>query len=291
MERRAGFTLLEIMLAITIFGLVLTTIYGTFARTLRSRDLAGERAEITRTGRTAVVRLADEIASAFYPQPRPAGALFRSLALGTESVPLDALVFSALSTRQGPGDLPLSDQRVISYFFPQRDEGMGRRRERDLASDDVVDFFAAFGPERPPVPGTTPKRLLRREAVMGGEDAIDAAPATLFLDGVASLDLRFSNGSEWLERWDSEDRATARLPRAVAIDLALYDASGEVHHFATAVDLPLASPGARSSGLAGGAAAGSGTRSGEAGLGSKVRSGPTGAAAPSRRAPAEGEAR
>ena len=39
----------------------------------------------------------------------------------------------------------------------------------------------------------------------------------------------------------AEDTANyRRLPRAVAIDLALYDAAGEVHHFATSVDLPLA---------------------------------------------------
>ncbi len=48
----------------------------------------------------------------------------------------------------------------------------------------------------------------------------------------------FFDGRDWQETWDSEER-NARLPRAVGIDLALYDPSGGIHHFTTAVDLPL----------------------------------------------------
>jgi hypothetical protein len=115
----------------------------------------------------------------------------------------------------------------------------------------VEDFFAAFGPRRTPRNGETPERLLRREAIMASRDALDAAPATAFLDDVASLDFRFHDGTDWVDEWDSEDQTSfARLPRAVAIDLALYDAQGEIHHFITSVDLALADarPAPRASG-------------------------------------------
>src|ERR1700692_141360 len=97
--RRRGFTLLEVMLAVTILGIVATTIYGTFSRTLRSKGLAEERMDVMRTGRSAVERMSEELASAFYPAPAVPGAVFRSLKTGTETVPLDAIVFSSLSTR------------------------------------------------------------------------------------------------------------------------------------------------------------------------------------------------
>lgn len=250
---RRGFTLLEVMMAVTIFGIVALTVYGTFARTLRSKQLAEDQAELTQEGRSAVARIADELASAYYPE-QPAGiAIFRSLSGGTEEMPLDSILFTALSSRPAGAAGRDSDQRVISYFFPQRrDRGRDRGAERDgargpataeLRGDEAEDFFAAFGPRRPPPLGVKPERLLRREAIMSSRDALEAATPTAFLDDVASLALRFHNGTEWLPAWDSEDRTNYRpLPRAVAIDLGLYDATGEIHHFITAVDVALAEP-------------------------------------------------
>ena len=239
-RRRAGFTLLEVMVALTICGVVLTAVYGTFSRTLRSKGIAEERAEITRTGRNAVGRMADELASAYYPDGEVPGAIFRGLPGGTESAPLDAVIFSTLSIRPATASGADSDQRVISYFFPQRRRDGASTRMAEGDDEDIEDFFAAFGRPQPPRAGVSFERLLRREGPLT-ESTLDLAPATAFADNVASLRLRFSDGVEWLPGWDSEDAANyRRLPRAVAIDLGLYDAAGEIHHFATSVDLPLA---------------------------------------------------
>jgi prepilin-type N-terminal cleavage/methylation domain-containing protein len=261
MKRPRGFTLLEIMLALGIFGIVAVTLYGTFARTLRSKGLAERRAEVTRVGRAAVGRMADEIASAYCPASlMPTGdVLFRVLPGGTEDAPLDSLVFTALSSRPAGLDGRGTDQRFLAYFFPRERSGLRRagktqnaaaegdeaisrpanRGGRDLRADDADDFFAAFGPTHPPVLGTEPHRLLRREATMIQRDTIDAARATVFVEDVASLAFQFYDGTEWRDVWDSADPNSRRLPRAVRIDLALYDEAGDVHHFATAVDLPL----------------------------------------------------
>jgi len=283
--RRRGFTLLEMMMAVTIFGIVALTVYGTFARTLRSKTIAEGDAELMQTGRSAVARMADEIASAFYPRPPLFAAAdygsiasltwFRSLQGGTETMPLDSIVFTALSARPAGAAGRDSDQRIISYFFPLGHAGLGRDDGATHGgaargsgpstggpalnassiggrpTDEAEDFFAAFGPQPTPPPGTTPERLLRREAIMSSQDALDAAVATTFLENVASLDFRFYNGNEWLEAWDSQDTVNYRpLPRAVAIDLGLYDTAGQIHHFTTAVDVALADtlPGPRSSG-------------------------------------------
>jgi prepilin-type N-terminal cleavage/methylation domain-containing protein len=256
-RRREGFTLIEIMLALAIFGLVTVTLYGTFARTLRSKALAERRAEVTRLGRAAVGRMADEIGSAYYPANLRGAAIFRILKSGTEDAPLDSLVFTALSARPAGMDGRGTDQRMIAYFFPRDRSGLRRdtrtsesaaedsperpsnRGGSDLLADDAEDFFAAFGAAHPPVLGTTPHRLLRREATMIERHALDQARATVFLDDVAGLELTFFNAGEWIDAWDSEDDNTRGLPRAVTIDLALYDAAGDIHHFTTAVDIPL----------------------------------------------------
>lgn len=256
---RRGFTLMEVMLALGIFGIVTLTLYGTFARTLRSKGIAERRAEVTRVGRAAVGRMADEIASAYYPSALSGTAIFRVLKSGSDDAPLDSLVFTALSARPAGIDGRETDQRMLAYFFPRERSGLRRdgkagaggaddgggldrpanRGRVDLLADDADDFFAAFGPRHPPVLGTEPHRLLRREATMIERRSLDEARATVFLDDVASLELTFYDGREWRELWDSEDPNSRRLPRAVRIDLALYDEVGEIHHFATAVDLPL----------------------------------------------------
>lgn len=187
----AGFTLLEVMLALAILGIVATAVYGSFSRTLRSKGIAEERAEITRSGRAALGHMADEIAAAFYPTPKPAGVIFRSLAGGTESTPFDALVFSALSLRPSGSGGRDSDQRVISYFFPEPERRMGGR----APADDAEDFFAAFGRTPIRAPGAEPQRLLRRETVLTAPAATTSVPPTLFLDDVASLKLRFHDGN------------------------------------------------------------------------------------------------
>lgn len=256
--RPRGFTLIEVMLALGIFGLVTVTLYGTFSRTLRSKGIAERRAEITRVGRAAVGRMADEIGSAYYPSSLSGTAIFRVLKSGTEDVPLDSLVFTALSSRPAGIDGRETDQRMLTYFFPRERSGMRRggrttntggddggldrpanRGGADLLADDADDFFDAFGPRHPPVPGTDPQRLLRREATMIERRALDEARASVFLDDVASLELTFYDGREWRDLWDSEDPNSRRLPRAVRIDLGLYDENGAVHHFTTAVDIPL----------------------------------------------------
>ncbi len=268
------------MLALGIFGLVAVTLYGTFSRTLRSKAIAEERAKVTRVGRAAVGRMADEIASAYYPRNLPGTAIFRVLPGGTDEAPLDSLVFTALSSRPAGLEGRGTDQRMLAYFFARDRSGlrrdqrttttasgdkvtmdtsasdhMARHGEVDLLADDADDFFAAFGPTPAPVLGTAPHRLLRREATMIERRALDDARASVFVENVASLAFRFYDGRDWLDLWDSEE-ANARLPRAVRIDLALYDAVGDVHRFTTAVDLPLsdrivqpagaASPGAAS---------------------------------------------
>ncbi len=259
--RAAGFTLLEVMLAVTIFGIVATAIYGTFSRTLRSKALAEQRIDVVRTGRTALGRLADEIATAvLIGDPSSPDRRFVSVTGGTESARLDSLYLCSLSSRGG-SEARDTDQRMIDYFYP--DDGRGMRRDRREGSapravapapgivdsaeaptsrrrdDEIVDFFAAFGSDSLRARGIPAERLLRREAPLIRQGALDDAVATVFLDNVASLRFRFCDGTDWVDEWDSADSTHQVMPRAVAIDLGLYDEDGVVHHFATAVDLTL----------------------------------------------------
>ena len=100
--------------------------------------------------------------------------------------------------------------------------------------------------------------------------ALDEARASVFLDDVASLELTFWDGREWRDVWDSEDANSRRLPRAVRIDLGLYDELGAIHHFTTAVDIPLSdTPVGTTGGSQGTTGGGSGKTGGGTGAGDK----------------------
>ena len=66
-QRSAGFTLLELLLAIVILGLVLATVYGALSRTEDSKRHAEERAELFSSGRQAVLRMASDIEASLPP--------------------------------------------------------------------------------------------------------------------------------------------------------------------------------------------------------------------------------
>jgi prepilin-type N-terminal cleavage/methylation domain-containing protein len=246
----SGFTLLEAMLAVTILGIVATALYGSFSGALRSRAIAEDRIEVTRTGRSALARMTDDLIATVDPSSEggagTATATFFSFPDGTDSTPLDNLTFSAAPDRPSGLLGRTAGQQTITYFFAEAANPM-RSDRPDPRAFDVVDFFAAFPPRYQLPDDAQPERLLRRQAApasgddLAPADGLGPAPATLFLDNVASLEFRFYDGVQWHDDWDSEDPTyPSRLPLAVEIDLALYDATGAIHHFTTAVDLPLA---------------------------------------------------
>ena len=58
-HRNAGFTLIEVLLAVFIASLILVGVYGVLSRTLTSKKKAEEHAELYAQGRETVLRMAD----------------------------------------------------------------------------------------------------------------------------------------------------------------------------------------------------------------------------------------
>ena len=63
----SGFTLLELLVAVAILGIVMSTVYGVLTRTLLATKRAEARAELFASGREMVMRMADEIEGALPP--------------------------------------------------------------------------------------------------------------------------------------------------------------------------------------------------------------------------------
>jgi general secretion pathway protein J len=227
----AGFTLLEIMLAVGLLGVVIAIVYGVFARTLAAKEHTEARAAETATARSILNRIERDLLAALpgksSPVPRPSPTpgvglpkaveqyLFVSRNRTDGGAPFDELSFSALVRRPAGIALSAADLAVIRYFVeadPANPERKVLFRETTYSLSGAI-----FDPENP-----NPDSTVR------------------LLDGIAALEFRFFDGREWVQEWDSEDRRNfGPAPQAVEISLALRSDRNEPEVFRTAVDLPI----------------------------------------------------
>ena len=225
---RRGFTLLEIMVATAILGIVLTTVYGVLSRAIYAKNHSEERADLYASGRETVLKLADELEGALPPiAGRNIGFVGVS---GTDQVPTDSVQFDVVVRRQFGPTQSRGGRALVSYSLdPQKDTQhlFALRRQEQMLTESAPDEFDA-------------------ENADAAQPAAPAALAAYVLDQVAGLRFRYldpENG-QWVDAWDTTaepvpGRAPRGLPGAVEITLFLADNNGGIHDFGTIVDLPL----------------------------------------------------
>ena len=199
-----GFTLLEVLLALTILAMVATVIYSSFSTASRNIESAEALRDGTDQARTLIARLTNDIANAYVN-----GNLSETFFYGSklerdedkqrfDSIYLTTLTNQRYLSQKSDANSKEMDLWEVGYFFQDKPDGKGKvlmRKEKREISKDVP----------------------RRE---GGKDYE-------LTDTVEGLRLRYSNGTTWADEW------TSGLPKAVEIVLTMTD--GRV--YATEVDI------------------------------------------------------
>jgi prepilin-type N-terminal cleavage/methylation domain-containing protein len=240
MRSSRGFTLLEVLIATAILGVVLLTVYGTVARTLAAANRAETRADINASGRTTVLKIADELESALPPSAGYAVAFIGKK--GTGSQPTDAVQFNAVIHRLAGVQEVTGGRAIVSYSLDEMEEVRGlyalRRHEEMLSVPGAVAEDGLGMAEDP--------AALEGDPAAQAEAAMPAVRAIHLIDRVAGLRFYYWDpaSGDFVEEWDTTQTNTAGqvpgLPAAVHITLFLADEAGAVHEFSTTVDLPLA---------------------------------------------------
>jgi prepilin-type N-terminal cleavage/methylation domain-containing protein len=233
--KAAGFTLLEILVAMTILGIIMMTVYGTLSRTLYAKGYAEDRAELYAAGREAVLKIADELERALPPAPR-SDVTFRGFDRG-DRTPEDAIQFTIRTHSGLRAAVPRSGRATIVYslaplegndklFVPLRQEYPMLTARNDLEADEE-----ANEPEEPEPSSTY---LI---------DPSDCSEQRFCVIGLSFHYLDPATG-EWLELWDSTDEQEPKrfnkLPAAAEVTLSVLDSTGGTHDFSTIADLVLA---------------------------------------------------
>jgi general secretion pathway protein J len=220
---QSGFTLIEILIAIFIFAVVLTTIYTSYTGTFRIVDDTESQAEIYRMARIALERMLEDLESVYIPKreenPESGEGTLHPFQFVGEDMEIkgryaDTLRFTSRAhinlsgQEQDPGTVE------IGYYVKENDEG---------------DDFVLYRSERPVFEEVFPV-----EEETGG---------LVLCEKLVSVDFSYHDeNGEVHESWDSaSDASRDKLPKMVSISLEFVNGSEPEapFRFMTSVAFPI----------------------------------------------------
>jgi general secretion pathway protein J len=186
-----GFTLLEVLLAVSILAIILGVIYASFSTAARNVEQAEIVRDTTDLARTLVAKVSDDINNA-YCGPVAAGKVVfygkkKEQEISGNKHRLDEIYLTTLTNWRKP-DSKETDLWEIGYYFGEKQSGytLMRREKRELSNDLA------------PLEGGIVFELSQK---------------------ITEFRLRYFNGSTWSDEWSNS--SSCNLPMAVEISLAL----------------------------------------------------------------------
>ncbi len=196
---RRGFTLLEVVVALGIMGMIGLITFETIASALDTRDVLEEEDASNQAARVALDRLRRDLRVAYLTSNTSAVNTYRTQFIGKNNNP-DELWFTTLSHHRLFRESRECDQTEVTYW----------------TEDD------------PTMPGA--KVLLRREAPRIDNEPEKGGLIAPLAYNLKEVEFRYINPktNEWLEDWDSTGVDLANeLPRAVQVALVFLVADPE----------------------------------------------------------------
>jgi len=224
-RNHVGFTLIEMLVSLTIIVAILAMVYGSFAATTRSMDASNAR--LADTERTCfALRLMTRQIRCVYAPPlaqsppgsREAGVTGGSTA-GRDIAA--ASPFSRSTLFRGDSRDP---QGEILSFITSSGLGAGADAPRGL-------FYVTYLYDK--ASGTL--SISRREQADSPGNRPHAKRPEMLLSNVTGIELKFHDGRQWQPAWDIAQRH--ELPRAVKLGIAVADEAGASHFLGTTIPI------------------------------------------------------
>lgn len=185
---RRGFTLLEMLVALAMMSVLAASLYASLHIGFRARERAEAALEPVRAVGLAMELLRRDIASALPPTGVLAGAMLgedRTADLSRGDT--DSLVFH---TASGDADEHVCDVRKVEFAVTESDDGAG------------------------------PYALVRRVTTNLLAPEAPAPDEEVLCRSVRAFNLRYFDGADWLDSWDSSQQGNA-LPVAVEVTVVV----------------------------------------------------------------------
>jgi prepilin-type N-terminal cleavage/methylation domain-containing protein len=209
----AGFTLIEMMLAVAILALIMVTLAGSFHAIATGKVQAESHIAVDTTTRAILWEMANEIRGAVQTSSIQSQVLLTGESHGQAGAALDSLSVSTLD----PGH---------------------RRAVEDFGAEDTVTYSTAPNPDHP---GWFLLYRAQNSSLLGIGTGINVRAPALLATNLLALRIRYFDGNAWSESWNSQSLPPGRqLPNQVAIDLTMASRTDVPFSLATTVSLPMA---------------------------------------------------
>ncbi|MBL4687778.1 MAG: prepilin-type N-terminal cleavage/methylation domain-containing protein [Nannocystaceae bacterium] len=202
-----GMTLIEVMISLTVMGMMLVSIWSGFKGTIKGMEVSEEIQFRYSTVRGGMSRMVTELSMAYLSFNRPLDdEKHYTLFEGRDGFDADSVTFSAFAHQRIRKDTDESDQSVIQYFVEEDPDDKSR------------------------------SHLYRRESRRLTGDRPEALenffPAYVLIEDVVKFDMKYwdPRDMEWRDEWATMrvDMQPDRLPERIKIILVIRDGDDEV---------------------------------------------------------------
>jgi general secretion pathway protein J len=201
--KTAGMSLVEVLVAMTIFAILATLLYNGFQQTARVKERVESALEREHEIRSGIDRIAQELATAYVSSQRNINESLRTMMTGfvaKEEGSSTRVNFSSFSHRRLYRNAHESDQNELSYFVTQDPERNGQQV------------------------------LARREQRRVDEDLEKGGQSQILISNVRGFELQFFDPltKEWSTTWDTTQTASQpnRLPLQAKVNVTVPNLSG-----------------------------------------------------------------
>jgi prepilin-type N-terminal cleavage/methylation domain-containing protein len=208
-----GFTLIEIMLAVAILGVIMVMLAGSFHAVAAGKTHAEGRLLSNRQARALLAQLTNELHGAVQTPLIASHVLLIGQGRLQNGAPLDSLTISTLDA---------GHRRSINSF----------------GAEELVSYSGQPNPQHR---GWYMLMRQQQSALLGETAGVKIPPAAVMAGNVLAFHVRYFNGNIWVESWNSPSLPPGtQLPQAIAIDLVMAGPGGAPVALATQITLPMA---------------------------------------------------
>jgi general secretion pathway protein J len=200
----SGMSLIEIMVAMTIFAIVATLLYGSFQQTARLKERVEASLDREHEIRSGIERMAQELSTAYTSNQRNINTSLRTMMTGfvaKEEGSSTQISFSSFSHRRLYRNAHESDQNELAYFMT----GDPKDQSKDV--------------------------LARREQRRVDEDLEKGGTILVLIENVRSFEVQFFDpiSKEWTTSWDTTQAGGQpnRLPLQAKLKITVPNLTGK----------------------------------------------------------------
>jgi prepilin-type N-terminal cleavage/methylation domain-containing protein len=208
-----GFTLIEIMLAVGILGVIMVMLASSFHAVAMGKTHAEGRLLSNRQARAILNQLTNELHGAVQTPLIASHVMLVGQGRMQNGAALDTLLISTLDSGHRRSIISFGAEELISYS----------------------------GQPNPQHQGWYMLMRQQQSGLLGATAGIKVSPPVALAANVLAFHVRFFNGNIWLENWNSASLPPGtQLPQAIAIELLMAGPGGAPVALSTQVTLPMA---------------------------------------------------